>query len=39
MSQSEARTAVELAIDAEDEIWLNARIAEYEDLLQYLHDH
>jgi hypothetical protein len=39
VSQSEARVEVELAPDAEDETWLNARIAEYEELLQYLHDH
>jgi hypothetical protein len=39
MSQSEAPTSVEVALHAEDEAWLEARLAKYEDLLQYLQDH
>lgn len=39
MSQSETRTAVEPEFDADDQTWLEARIDEYEALLQYLHDH
>lgn len=39
MSQSETLTAVVPALDADDQTWLEARIDEYEALLQYLHDH
>lgn len=41
MSQTD-RTALEEALDQlspEDRVWLEERLAEYRDALQYLHDH
>ncbi len=39
MTQAEGRAAVEPKLDSDEEEWLNARIAQYAELLQYLHDH